>query len=365
MRFDRAIEEFLRDKRDAGQINSPRTELSYRSRLQCHAEDIGNRDPHDTNRNDVKRTLRRWEHPNTQANARAILVSFYRWAVEEGIRKDNPAEQTRRPKKRKPSVYRLKREEIVALMQAAETVRERRVIYIGLLIGARNQELRGLQRRHFTQQAGAVWISPDIAKGGRERYVPVLPELEPVVAEILHSVGPGWQDADGVHRGPYVICAQRSRGGLQQTLTRDKTDAPASPQAVWNLVGRVAQRAGIGAHIHPHLLRHAFGDHVTRQAGIRAAQAVLGHASIDTTQSTYTGGVTLDELTAALAFFRYDEHNAGEHPFSPPATDPAIPLKAPSGFEPEETAVRGGERDPIGGSHAEDKLPHGDARRDA
>lgn len=373
MKFDRAIEEFIRDKRDAGQINSPRTEVSYRSRLLLHGADIGNRDPHDTNRNDVKRTLRRWEHPNTQANARAILVSFYRWAVEEGIRKDNPAEQTRRPKKRKPSVYRLKRDEVVAIMRAADTVRERRVIYLGLLVGLRNQELRGLQRRHFTQQAGAVWVSPDIAKGGRERYVPVLPELVPVVEEILHSVGPGWDDAEGVHRGPYVNCAQRSRGGLQQTLMRDKTDAPASAQAVYYVVKRVAARAGVGAPIHPHLLRHAFGDHVTRQAGIRAAQAVLGHASIDTTQGTYTGGVTLDELTAALAFFRYDGPQDHEQPFSPPATYPAIPLKAPSGLEPEESSPRGSERDrrtvgrgdpPIGGSHARDTSQR-DTRRDA
>ncbi|MDP2710037.1 MAG: tyrosine-type recombinase/integrase [Solirubrobacteraceae bacterium] len=339
MRFDQAIDEFLRDKRDAGQINSDRTEVSYRGRLEWHAEDVGNRDPRYTSREDVKRTLRRWEHPNTQANARAILVSFYRWAVEEGLRKDNPAEQTRRPKKRKPSVYRLKRDEVVAVMRAAETVRERRVIYLGLLVGARNQELRGLQRRHFTKQAGAVWISPDIAKGGRERYVPVLPELEPVVEEILHAVGPGWCDRNGVHRGPYVNCAQRSRGGLQQTLMRDLTEAPASPQAIYYIVGRVAKRARIGAHIHPHLLRHAFGDHVTRQAGIRAAQAVLGHASIDTTQSTYTGGVTLDELTAALAFFRYDPNarplDPTEQTFYPPANYPEIPVEAPSGIEPE------------------------------
>ncbi len=347
MKFTAAIDEFLRDKRDAGQINSPRTELSYRSRLECHAEDVGNRDPRTTNRNDVKTTLRRWEHPNTQANARAILVSFYRWAVEEGIRKDNPAEQTRRPKKRKPSVYRLKREEVVAIMHAALTTRERRVVYIGLLVGARNEEMRGLQRRHFAQQRGAVWISPDIGKGGRERYVPVLPELEPVVVEILA----------GVADGEYVICAQRSRGGTQQTLMRDLRRSPASAQSVWRLVGVVAKRAGIEAHVHPHLLRHAFGDHVTRQAGIRAAQAVLGHASIDTTQSTYTGAVTLDELTAALSFFHYEGY--------PLADMPEKPVEAPSGFEPEDSASRGQAGDLThpdpGGPDAD--APDGDPRR--
>jgi len=317
VRLTTAIDEFLADKRSAGQINSARTEASYRSRLECHAEDVGDRDPRTTNRDDVKRTLRRWEHPNTQANARAILVSFYRWAVEEGIRKDNPAEQTRRPKKRPPSVYRLRREEVVAIMHAALTDRERRVVYIGLCAGLRNQELRGLQRRHFAQQAGALWVSADIAKGGRERFVPVLPELEPIVVEILRRVGVN----------EYVIPAQRSVGGKHQTLMRELPDRPCSPQAIWRLVGVVAKRAGIEAHVHPHLLCHAFGDHVTRQAGIRAAQAVLGHASIDTTAGTYTGAPTLDELTAALAFFRYGGY--------PPASTPEIPVEAPSGLEPE------------------------------
>lgn len=324
MKFSDAIDEFVRDKRMAGQINSDRTEQSYRSRLDLHAVDVGNRDPRATGREDVKRTLRRWEHPNTQANARAILVSFYRWSVEEGIRKDNPAEQTRRPKKRKPSVYRLRREEVVSIMHAALTVRERRVIYVGLLVGARNEEIRGLQRRHFEKQAGAVWISPDIAKGARERFVPVLPELRPIVDEILESTV----------EDEYVVCAQRSRGGREQTLMKDLRMMPASAQSVWRLVGVVAQRAGIKAHVHPHLLRHAFGDHITRQAGIRAAQAVLGHASIDTTASTYVGGQTLDELVAALAFFSYDTTYEGY----PLANPPEIPMKAPSGLEPEDSA---------------------------
>lgn len=155
MRFSEAIDAFITDKRSAGQINSPRTETSYRSRLDALGQDVANRDPRTIGREDVKRTLRRWEHPNTQRHARTVFVSFFDWAMEEGIRKDNPARQTRRPKKRPVSVYRLTRGECVALMDAAHSVRERRVIYIGLLAGLRNQELRGLQRRHF-ERAGML-----------------------------------------------------------------------------------------------------------------------------------------------------------------------------------------------------------------
>jgi site-specific recombinase XerD len=317
VRFSEAIEEYFRDKRDAGQINSARTEVSYRSRLEALGQDVGNRDPRTIGRDDVKRTLRRWEHPNTQRHARTVYVSFFDWAMEEGIRKDNPARQTRRPKKRPPSVYRLTRGECVALMHACRSERERRVIHIGLLAGLRNQELRGLQRRHF-ERPGAVWVSADIAKGGRERFVPVLAELEPIVASILLTCEPG----------DFVIPSRRSVGGRFQVVYREVPHRACSPQSILRLVDAVARRAGIGAHIYPHLLRHAHGDHIARYAGAGVAQATLGHASIDTTVSTYTGAKTLDELAVSLSGFRFDASY-------PPANTLKIPAEAPSGFEPE------------------------------
>jgi len=95
MRFSDAIELYVADMRRYGRINSDRTEASYRHRFYAHGEDLRNRDPRTTGRDDIKRTLRRWKYPNTQRNAHAILISFYDWTMEEGIRKDNPARQVR------------------------------------------------------------------------------------------------------------------------------------------------------------------------------------------------------------------------------------------------------------------------------
>lgn len=323
MKFTDAIDAFIADKRSEGRINSDRTEAGYRLTLNAHAADIANRDPAKTGRGDVKRTLARWPHPNTQAYNRAVLVSFYRWTVQEGIRKDNPAEQTRPPRRRKPSVYRMTRAEVVRVMRAATTPRERRVIYLGLLTGARNEEMRSLQRRHL-ERGGAVWFSPDIAKGGRERFVPVLPELEPVVAEILEHTGPK----------DFVVPARRSVGGRTPNVYRELPRKMCSTQALIDLVVDIGERAGIAARIKPHSLRHAFGDHVTRQAGLRAAQEVLGHADVSTTESTYTGQVTLDELTAALAWFRYDDYPSPHTTESPDAAPlRTLPADAASGDE--------------------------------
>ena len=94
----------------------------------------------------------------------------------------------------------------------------------------------------------------------------------------------------------------------------DKRKHPMSPKALWELVGRVGERAGVGAHMRPHLLRHAYADHVARQAGVRTAQFLLGHANLATTE-LYLGKPTLDELTTAVSGFAFGV--VIEQPFYP------------------------------------------------
>lgn len=320
MKFRDSIDQFIADMRQDGRINSDASETGYRYALCCHAEDIDNRDPRYTNRDDVKRTLTRWKHPNSQRKMRAILVSFYRWTMEEGLRKDNPAEQTRRPKPRPTTVYRLTHSEAVDLMNAAQGYRERRAIFIGICAGLRNAELRGLKGKHFARD-GAIWVSADIAKGNRERWVPVIADLEPIVSEIKENVKPD----------EYVLPAQRWR---DPSINRDKADkklSPCSAQAIYYLVKRVGKRAGIAADLHPHLLRHAFADHIARFAGVRNAQFLLGHAGLGTTE-TYLGKPSLDELTGSVMGFsfgaKYERTLQGVRPLT------ANVGKATTGIEP-------------------------------
>jgi site-specific recombinase XerD len=293
MKLTSAIDVFVEDLTSQGRMTSSRTEATYRSILKRHAEDVGNRDPRTIGREDVKRTLRRWSHPNSQRTARAILVSFYDYLMEEGWRADNPARQTRRPRRKPPSVYRLTREEVVRLLGAAQGERERRVIFLGVLAGLRRAEIRGLQGRHFGRP-GYVWISADIAKGGKERFVPVAEELE-VIFEGIRS-----NTADD----EYVLPAQRWRNPPVNSLVTDLRHQPCSPQALYRLVLRVGERAGIAAPVHPHLMRHAYADFIARHAGIRNAQFLLGHAGVGTTE-TYLGRPTLDELSAAVKGFAF------------------------------------------------------------
>ena len=73
-----------------------------------------------------------------------------------------------------------------------------------------------------------------------------------------------------------------------------------SANALRSIVARVGIRAGIVAPVTPHMMRHGFADFVGREAGVHNASALLGHASIATTQ-IYLGSPTPDDLTAAIS----------------------------------------------------------------
>ena len=73
-----------------------------------------------------------------------------------------------------------------------------------------------------------------------------------------------------------------------------------SRQAAWDVIHRAAERAGLGATVSPHTLRHSFATHLLEGgADVRVVQELLGHASVTTTQ-VYTL-VTVDSLREVYA----------------------------------------------------------------
>jgi integrase/recombinase XerD len=56
-------------------------------------------------------------------------------------------------------------------------------------------------------------------------------------------------------------------------------------QGCWKIVRAVGERAGLGAQLSPHVLRHSCATHMLDHgADIRVVQELLGHASLSTTQ---------------------------------------------------------------------------------
>jgi site-specific recombinase XerD len=293
MKLTKVADFYLEDMKRMGRITSRHTEASYRFKLQWLAEVAGNRDPKLIGRQDIKNYLARWSG-NSQLQAHAIATSFFGWCVEEGYVKANVAQQVRRAKSSKPQVYRMTREEVLAFLEASNTRRrDRWVAHLGCCAGLRSQEIRGLQGRHFARP-GWIWVSADIGKGQKQRWIPVLSDLEPVVEEILTLVG----------IEEFVIPGRRIVDPPWNTKVIEDPTKPVSASGLFKQVLAIGERAGIAGRITPHVMRHSFAQQMTRIAGVHVTQTILGHADIGTTQG-YLGDPTLEELAANVRGFSW------------------------------------------------------------
>lgn len=233
----------------------------------------------------------------TRARRLAAIRQFYRFAVEEGWRADNPAIEIRGPGRDRRLPGTLSRDEVTRLLDAArrtgrtEADRLRNTCLMELLYatGLRVSELVTLPRAAARGDPRMVLVR---GKGGRERMVPLSGPARAALAAWLAHL-------DGQARGGRVQAAggqdQRARylfpsSGAQGHLTR---------VGFHGLVKELAVAAGISpARVTPHTLRHAFATHLLAGgADLRVIQTLLGHADVSTTE-IYTH--VLDERLRAL-----------------------------------------------------------------
>ncbi|HCP18105.1 MAG TPA: tyrosine recombinase XerC [Alphaproteobacteria bacterium] len=102
-------------------------------------------------------------------------------------------------------------------------------------------------------------------KGGKMRDIPVL--------DIVRATTDHWLSLSPASDDPKAPLFIANRGGALH------------PRAVQRLVETLRYRLGLDNHTTPHALRHAFATHMLAGGGdLRAIQALLGHASLSTTQ---------------------------------------------------------------------------------
>ncbi|WP_280501963.1 tyrosine-type recombinase/integrase, partial [Nocardia farcinica] len=135
--------------------------------------------------------------------------------------------------------------------------------------GARISEVIGLDVDDLDTAERAVLLR---GKGGKQRIVPIgRPALAAVDAYLVRGRPALAAAGKGVSTGGALFL--NARGGR---LSR---------QSAWQVLQTAAERAGIGAAVSPHTLRHSFATHLLDGgADVRVVQELLGHASVTTTQ---------------------------------------------------------------------------------
>jgi integrase/recombinase XerD len=281
-----AIEAFLLELRVERGL-SPLTIDAYRRDLAQFADQAGERwrdDPEPVH--DFVNGLRRdGRRATTQARKVAAIRSFYRFALREGIATRDVATlvDAPRPGSYLPDV--LAADEVIRMLDAPSPenpagVRDRAILELLYDCGLRVSELTGLDIERVDLEGLQVRV---IGKGNKERRVPMTEEAR----ERLHRYlsGPRREWSGGKPQAA-VFLSQRGR-----RLARE---------SVYRLVRDWADAAGLAAHVTPHTFRHSFATHLLEGgADLRVVQALLGHASISTTQLyTHLTGERLREVYA-------------------------------------------------------------------
>ena len=285
--LSRAIDDFLVELRVERGL-SPLTIEAYRRDLAQFAEhahgDRWRTDPGPLNAF-VAALQRAGAKGSTQARKSAAVRSFYAFSIREGhATRDVPAlVDAPRPGSYLPDV--LDQEDVIRILDAPPPdqpvgIRDRAILELLYGCGLRVSELVGLDTDRVDLPKLQVRV---IGKGNKERRVPMGEEAR----ERLHRYRAGpWTEWTAGRPTAAVFVSRRGR-----RLRRE---------SVYRLVRQWAEVAGVRERVTPHTFRHSFATHLLEGgADLRVVQALLGHASISTTQLyTHLTGERVREVYA-------------------------------------------------------------------
>lgn len=216
----------------------------------------------------------------------SALRAFYKFLTDRKKLRIDPLRQLQLPKVEKKLPLVLTRQQIEELLAAPSKVAKQRaapewmplrdtaVMELFYSSGLRLAELTALDVEDVDLYTESVRV---FGKGRKERVCPIgAPALDAIQK---------YRSVANVHSGALFINKSRKR---------------MSHRSIWLILKRYLRHTSIPISISPHKLRHSFATHMLdRGADLRSVQALLGHASLSTTQ-IYTH-VTVERLKKAYA----------------------------------------------------------------
>jgi integrase/recombinase XerC len=217
------------------------------------------------------------DSPRTLSRRLAALRRFARWLATTHDLQVPALSVIRGPRLPEAMPHPLRTEEVEGLVAEVRQgpgrekpawVRARDAAVLLLLYGCglRISEALSLDRR--TAEAisrGETDLLQITGKGGKQRLVPVLPQVREALADYLSRLPFDVPPGEPVFRG--------ERGGRL------------SPRVIQGLAAHLRGFLGLPDTATPHALRHSFATHLLENgADLRTIQELLGHASLSTTQ---------------------------------------------------------------------------------
>jgi len=277
--IDRFVE-YLKNQR----LIARNTELAYRSDLQQYCTFL--RDQGQTDWDVSTDTLRafhldlerRYSKATTRARKLAAVKAVYRFLVDDGVVKENPARLLDLPTPIKRAPESLSREQLVRLidgagigadtsnsrLERAKHVRDRAMLLLLSTTGLLASELVALDVDEQIVLSGYL----EMGKNTNRRRLVRLDEV---------TLG-------AIERYLFEARPLLAKEALDSALFLNHHGNRLTRQGFWLIVKQCARRAGIEG-ITPRLLRHSCATHkMSDGAELKELQSLLGHAHLSTTQ---------------------------------------------------------------------------------
>ncbi len=198
----------------------------------------------------IARWLQERRHlaPSTIRNSIIALRSLYRSLIASGVRSDNPVAHLRGPKVHLPPVDPFKDSDLLALLAATKTRRDRAMLLVFLGSGMRRSELWNIREEDIDWEKRTIRVN---GKGDK-----------------LRLVAPG-----AVAMAALRDYLESRRGNIWQ-------EGLASPDALNKWLGRISRRAGL-PRVNLHRFRHTFASRFLELGGQEGQlQKILGHSTL-------------------------------------------------------------------------------------
>ncbi|MES2508028.1 MAG: tyrosine recombinase [Verrucomicrobiota bacterium] len=196
---------------------------------------------------------------------------FFRWLAARGKRVGDPAEPILPPRMEKHLPGTMNEQDARKLVESITgndplDRRDRAILELFYASGLRLSELIDARLENLSLEEGWIRVT---GKGAKTRLSPVGGAAREALEAYL------------THSRPTLVKTKKT----QSHIFLSQLGGPLTRERVWQIVKKRAELAGLGTHIHPHLLRHSFATHLLNNgADLRVIQEMLGHADIATTQ---------------------------------------------------------------------------------